>query len=352
MNNIIKTNKIGLFTDLHIGLNQDSDFWHGVALNFGKWCSETFNSKGISDIFICGDVFHNRSDLSLKTIDTAKKFFDLFKDFHLYIVVGNHDCWKKDQSDINSVTLLSEWSNITVIDKEPKLLASKNKKTISFIPWATPIENIPKSDICIGHFDIQSFYMNGFKLSEKGFKSEELFEKSTLIISGHYHKKQERDYKNGKIVYLGSPYQHNFGDILDQRGVHILDLDTLNFEFLEYTDSPKHYKILLSDILNKKINVKNLKEILPKNIIKFIIDEDIDFTKKTELISKLKNMNPANFVLDYYLSEKTNLNVDILSISDKFNIEDTFKTYIENMDISSKEELLEYVTKVYNKIKK
>ena len=53
----IKNKKIGIFSDIHIGINQDSSNTHNNLLDFAKWASETFLNRGISDIIIPGDIF-------------------------------------------------------------------------------------------------------------------------------------------------------------------------------------------------------------------------------------------------------------------------------------------------------
>ena len=89
------------------------------------------------------------------------------------------------------------------------------------------------------HLDINSFHMNSYKVCEHGFSYKDLFKYAPMIVSGHFHKKDHRYYDDNKqIVYLGSAFQHNFGDIFDQRGIYVFDLKDNSFEFIENTLPP------------------------------------------------------------------------------------------------------------------
>jgi len=37
---MIKSNKIGCFSDVHIGINQDNPIWHKIVLEFAEWASK------------------------------------------------------------------------------------------------------------------------------------------------------------------------------------------------------------------------------------------------------------------------------------------------------------------------
>jgi DNA repair exonuclease SbcCD nuclease subunit len=346
---VLKSNKVGLFSDIHIGLSQDNPMWHDVILDFGKWASKKYEELGITEIIIPGDIFHNRSEISVKTLDIAKKFFDCFKEFDLYISVGNHDVYKKNSSDIHSLQLLSEWKNITIVDLLPVVYKTPSGKKISLIPWATELENIPESDICFGHFDIQSFYMNGYKICEHGFESKNLFSKSKYIISGHFHKKDFREYNDGNILYIGSPYQQNFGDMGDERGIYVFDIEKETFNFYENTISPKHIKLKISEIVDKKIKIDDIKKIVPNNIVCIIIDKELTPDVYSILFSKIQNLSPIFLKTEHFEFQNQDLEIsEDIEISD---ISKTMEDYIESMDIKNKTELKAYLLDIYEKFK-
>lgn len=348
MNYSIKSNHVGIFSDIHIGLGQDSSMWHDIVLNFAKWAAKEYIKAGINDIIIPGDIFHNRNEISVNTVAVATEFFDILKDFRLFISAGNHDSYYKDRSDVNSISILKGWKNIIIVDKEPLVLEAGDK-TISLIPWGTDIKDIPKTDICFGHFEINTFYMNGFKQCDHGLESKSLLDKAPLVISGHFHKKDHRQYKNGQIVYVGSPYQHNFGDCGDSRGIYILDIKNIGLEYIENTISPKHIKIFLSKLKNGEQNSEYLKSNVKDNLVSFIVDEEIASEKLTLLNSKINSLSPKFLRIDYKsinneLEKTTDVDYNMVDIEK--NIED----FVESLDIKYKQETTDYLTQIYKKL--
>lgn len=340
--------KIGSFTDIHIGLGQDSSIWHDSVLKFAEIVSAFYKSKKIKDIIIPGDIFHNRSEISIKTLHVANKFFSYFKDFNLYISAGNHDSFFKDKAEINSICLFNGWPNITIIDSAPEVVKTIDDKTISLIPWGTTSDNIPKTDICFGHFEINTFNMNTFKMCDKGEESKNLLDKSSFVISGHFHHKDHREYPKGQILYMGSPYQQNFGDVNEIRGYYIINTQDNSFEFFENNFSPVYHKISVKDIKQGKITSSVLKEIIPNNFISLIIDEQLPSEDISLLAGKIQNLGPSTFRIDYkdltndmFCTNQTDYDtVDIVK-----NMED-FINSIDN--IQNKDEVANYLTELYN----
>lgn len=333
---------IGCFSDIHLGLGQDSKQWHKVALDFAKWASEFYKSKNIDEIIIPGDVFHNRSEISVETIDVAKKFFDYFKDFNIFISTGNHDCYYKENSSVNSISILDGWNNIKVIDKEPAIIDTIYSKKISLIPWGTPINEMPESDIMFAHLEISTFYMNGYKMCEHGIESKNLFNKTKFVISGHFHKHDYREYDKGKIMYLGSPYQHNFGDCGDDRGIFILDLQNDKHEFIKNEISPKHLKIKETDELDLS-KIQN-------NIISLILSDKDDQKTILELSTKISAMSPLSIRLDYdQPKDEIPLNEEVKDYNFD-NILKNIEDYISTLDIEYKKEVEEQIKSIYNEL--
>ena len=94
------------------------------------------------------------------------------------------------------------------------------------------------------------------------------------IYSGHIHKRQE----NGRVTYIGSPYQLRRSDIGNVCGVYTLDVsgDDVIRTFDANTVSPEFIKIRLDDVLD-----------LPYGAVKgTMADNYVDFVvRKSELMS-------------------------------------------------------------------
>ena len=330
---------IGCFSDIHLGLGQDDKKWHDIALEFAAWASEIYKKVMITEIIIPGDIFHNRSSISVETLSVAKQFFDYFKDFKIYISTGNHDCFKKESSDVNSIKLFDGWNNIHVIDNEPLVLNTPFGKTIGLVPWGTDLKDFPKCDITFAHIEINSFYMNSYKVCEHGFSQKDLFKASPYIISGHFHKKDHRKYENGEIMYLGSPFQHNFGDAYDSRGIYIFDLKENTFKFIENKKSPKHLKF--------KINDQIPQEVIQNNFISLIVDDNVESEKIESVKRLISTCNPNSIRVDYDYEQK---NLEI-STDQEFETSDLLKSiqeYIKLLDIQNKKEVEDYIKEMYN----
>jgi DNA repair exonuclease SbcCD nuclease subunit len=341
--------KIGIFSDIHLGLYQDNELWHDTALNFAKWASRVYSERDINQILIPGDIFHNRNEINVNTLSVAKKFFDYFKNFEIFISTGNHCCFFKNNSTVNSISILDGWNNIKIFDNEPIILTYKNKK-ISMIPWGTSVDKIPETDICIGHFEISSFYMNSYKACEHGINSGDILKKSPYVISGHFHRKDHRTYSNGQILYVGSPYQQNFGDTLDERGIYTFDLDENTFDFIKNDISPQYFKFSAKKIKNNELNDDILTDLSKNNIISLIIDEKLTPEEILSIKDKINKLEPQILRVDY---EDNDTELESSSVENDYNLSNILKSiedFIETLDIEHKKEVEEYIKQLYNKL--
>jgi DNA repair exonuclease SbcCD nuclease subunit len=346
----IFNSRVAVVGDIHLGLHISNSMWHDISLNFGKWLKKTLIDKDIRDIIILGDVLDNRNEVSVPTLHVMSKFFKILEDFNVIIITGNHDCYYSRRSDVHSIGTLGDWSNITVVDT----LVSVNlfNKNLTFCPWNTPIESIPKSDIIFGHFEINTFKMNGYHICETGFETQALLEKSPLIISGHFHCTEERNYKNGKILYAGSPYEHNWGERGDPKGIYILDIYENSLEFVANTKSPKHIKMRLSELLAIGKITDTIKNEFAGNIINFQIDEQIDQKIIDNLITKLYALNPLTLK-----TENIILSPDVVAVDEEITFEGIdIKTdivdYVNNLgDVENKAKIVNYLMDAYEACK-
>lgn len=298
MNNILEGRKIGLFSDCHIGVHGNNDKWHKISLDFADWAISEFTKRGVTDIVFCGDFFHYREEVNQTTLDCGTTFLKKFKDFNVVMTTGNHCCYFKNNSTIHSLKPFSEWPNVKVLDT---LISVKQfNKNISFCPWGVETKDIPDSDIIFGHFEIGNFKINSVKICDHGIDSSKFLEKGKTIISGHFHNREHRIYDDKKeILYLGSPYEQNWGEAGQEKGITVLDLETMKYEFIVNKISPRHLKIGLGEMLEGK---SEWKELIKDNIIELTVDEKIPDEKLNIVLLKLNNMNPiqlkTNFVLE------------------------------------------------------
>jgi DNA repair exonuclease SbcCD nuclease subunit len=299
------SNKVACISDIHLGVHQDSQTWHDIAINFAYWLNGVLKEKNIKDIIIAGDIFHNRHEIGVNTIHTAHKFFDILKEYNIVAITGNHDCYYKDKSDVNSISILNN-KNITIFQELRTY--TLNNKSFTFCPWGVPVEHIPKSDIIIGHFEITNFKMNQHKICDHGVATESLLDKGKIIISGHFHYRDHRKYSNGRsILYLGSPYELDFGDRDQVKGVTILDTETLEVELIENNITPKHKKIKISDLTDGTIKLEDISSTVSNNFIDLCIDKSLNPQALDLILTKFNQYKPLHIRTDFNIFENVQL---------------------------------------------
>lgn len=345
--NFFQSDKIAIFSDLHLGLANDSKFWHDVSFEWAKWFISDLNKKNIKDIIFCGDFYHSRSDLSVSTLDFGNNFLKLFKDFNLYMLIGNHDCFLRDSSEVNSVSQYNEWTNIKVYDKP--FQCTHNGKTINYIPWGVKLEDIPNADITFGHFEIMDFKMNNYHLCDDGMFSGDLLKKSPFIISGHFHLRDDKDYNNGRILYVGNPFQMDFNDASTVKGYYTLDIETGKTEFTENTISPKHFNVNISDLCSEDGISDRVKHWFNNNLVKLKVDRRVSSDDMEYILSYLKSLNPIDLQVSYQAEvQEYGLQEEKRDLSG-IDLKSAIAEFIKGMDIDNKKDVEKYCLEMYDR---
>lgn len=339
------SNRVAIFTDLHLGVHQNSSTWHNISKQWSNWFISDLKSKDIDTIFFTGDFFHSRSEISVSTIQAASDLLKQFNnEFKIYMIPGNHDCYYKDKSDVNSLSILDGYTNINVFNKIT-YMETCNNKTFVFCPWGFSYEDIAKSDIIFGHFEIESFKMNAHKLCEHGFKPKDLIARAPLVFSGHFHLNEEREYDEGKIVYVGSPFQLDFGERDTKKGYYILDVDNLNYTFVENTVTPIHIKLLLSEF--QSFNLDKIKG----NFIKLVLDILLEQDKLDVLIRQINEKSPLSLTIDPLINYSVELQGDIDQDLSGIDISKAIVEFVSMLDVECKEKIIKKTIELYSTIK-
>ena len=344
----LKGTEIGIFSDPHYGVHRNSEVWHKIALDHAKWAAQQFKERGIQDIIIPGDIFHDRNDIAVNTLHVATDIFDIFSNFNIIITVGNHDAYYRDNSSVNSVSILRGWTNITVVDALQ--VVELYGKKVAFCPWGQNIEGVPECDLIIGHFEINSFKMNSYKVCTNGLKASDLVSRARLTITGHFHHRDERKYDQGTILYVGSPYQQDWGDFGTFKGLYILDITNLNYQFIENNISPRYIKLYYSELTTGVYTTETLKNVIAGNIVKFIVDQPLEPAVVDTVVRKLVSIKPVEFTIEHDLTEQSKLNIEEAA-NKEFNIsvEKSIEEFIDLMDIKNRQPVKTYITELYRK---
>ena len=216
---MIKKSRVCLISDLHLGVHSNSILWHEIALKWAEWLSKDLKRNNIKDIVFCGDWHHNRDEISVNTLHVSAQILDILEEFNIIMITGNHDMYYKHRNDVHSLSIFKNRKNIQIVDK-PTPVEWFDKK-ITLCPWGTSLKDVLESDILIGHFEIESFKMNQIKVCEDGYKIKDMLTLAPLVISGHFHIRHEKTYGSGTIMYVGNPFQMDFGDVDNDKGYYI-----------------------------------------------------------------------------------------------------------------------------------
>jgi len=341
----LNANRVCLVSDIHLGIHQNSILWHTIAIKWAKWLRRELRKKNITDIVMCGDLFHYRDEVAVNTLHVATQILNLWKEFNIVMIVGNHDAYYKDRADVNSLSIIDGWPNINIISNLTS--AKLHGKNCLFCPWGTTLSQIKGGDVIFGHFEIQSFKFNHYKVCDAGFKSGDLLGKSKLTISGHFHHREERKYENGKILYVGNPFQMDFGDINSTKGYYILDQETLEYEFTQNKKSPEHHKLKLSELLSAKN--QNWQKKVAGNFVKFYVDQQITNDDIDALLQMLSKLKPLSLNVDYTNRIDFKVEDDTGYDFSGVDVATAIEEFINLMDVDDDKKVTEYTLDLFKR---
>lgn len=350
MNNVFSSqSRVAIFSDLHLGVHSDSESWYGIADKWSKWCRDTLKQNNIRDIIFMGDWFHNRADISVNTLHIAMRVLQTFDDFNIHMITGNHDVYFRHRTDVHSLSIFKGRSNVMVYDQPTTLVWNgKKERILSFLPWGFDTTKIVKSDAIFGHLEIESFMMNAFKMCDHGLKISDLLSLSPLIFSGHFHIRREKVLDNGTIIYVGNPFEMDFGDVNNVKGLYLLDLETMQYEFIKNNITPRHQYVDLSQLVSEGDITDKTISWFANNIVKLKIDKNISTEHLSILLTYLNTLKPFTLLIE------NNINVSHREISTDLSgvdISQAIEEFITMLDIDNREKIIQYTQELYRKAK-
>ena len=275
--------KIAIITDTHYGAKKGSKYLHDYfELFYKNVFFPSLKEHGVETVIHMGDAFDSRKSIDYQSLEWSKRVvFDNLKNYDVHMVIGNHDTYYKNTNNVNSPELLLQtYSNITTYSDPTEI--NVGGLNILLIPWinqeneAKTLKMIgeSKSKCAMGHLEFQGFRVNRQLVMEHGLDSI-IFKNFTKVFSGHYHTRSD----NGRIFYLGNPYEMYWTDVNDTRGFHIFDTETLThtpinnpyklFYNIYYEDTP--YQLFdATEYGNKIVKVIVRKKSKPKDFEKFV----------------------------------------------------------------------------------
>lgn len=298
-----------LISDLHIHNHKNKSDRLQDCLQVLKWAFEETLKNNCQYFLFLGDLFQERAKIDVLNYLRTYEVFAQYKDapFEVYLLVGNHDMYHKELWGVNSVKPLTSFDNFHIVES-PKTINIGNRN-IDFLPFTDrPVEALKelkqgrdKKDLTLllGHMavhgavlntlygttaDVVVEYDSGMSIIDKS-----VFDDWDMTILGHYHGAQNL---SDNVEYLGSPLQLSFGEAFQEKHIAILDLDTLEKEYIINDFSPKHY-ILPKDSLSLYS--------LDNAFVRVIIDKHLSVEDLADLKTSLVNKVAS---LDFKMKEK------------------------------------------------
>ena len=339
--------KIAIITDQHFGARKGADYIHNY---FKKFYDNTFfpylEKNKIDTVMDMGDTFDNRRNIDLATLEWSKKnYYDRLQAMGITVhtIVGNHTAYYKDTNEINTVELLlKEYDNVKVYAEPTNI--NLGGLDILLLPWINEENKLQtlemmdttKASVIMGHLELNGFVATRGHTMEHGMDTK-VFDKFYRVYSGHYHTRSD----NGKIYYLGNPYEMFWNDVKDTRGFHIFDTKTI-----EHTPVNNPYRLFYNlyyeDTNYKLFDTREYKD----KIIKVVVKKKTDQKQFEKFIDKLYNSG----IQDLKIIENF-----VLNESEDFEVEETENTigilnrYIDESEFEGDKTLIKGILqKIYS----
>ena len=316
--------KVGLICDTHYGYKRGSKVFEEY---FEKFYSNIFfpslEEYQVDTVIHMGDCFDVRKTIDFNSLEWTKRVvLDPLSKYKVHLTVGNHDTYFKNTNHINSPELLlNSYSNIKTYSSPTEIKVGN--LDILLLPWINSdnerktFECIQKSSckVAMGHLELQGFRVNRQLYMEHGYDSK-LFKKFYKVFSGHYHTRSD----DGRVFYLGNPYEMFSNDEKDLRGFTIFDTETL-----EHFHINNPYRMFYSFVYDED-NLQIGKEILEceDKIVKLVVKNKKDYKKFDKFVDNLYGLNPhevkivENFEIEELEDCEELESEDTLSILNKY----------------------------------
>lgn len=344
--------KFVMLSDIHWGNNLNSQYFLEKHKSF--FTEEFFPyllEHKIKDIWILGDFFDDRNFISYQTMQYVKRYFVepcIKQGLNLNFIIGNHDTKYKNTNSFDNISVLLEnmtGSNVRIINDTQEV--DIDGKGFLCSAWLNK-ENLDESlnkiknscaEVCMGHFEINGFVMNGNSCCESYITSS-LFKKFKKVFSGHFHNGEKQD----NIQYLGTPIQLNWGDYNKIKGFYVFDTTTMQETFVEHSD--KIFDIIFIDEEKDLENIS--KENIENKILKIVLNNVLTSKKIKDITDRLMELMPFKMTID----EKIECTQENITLDLAKNDLDILKDYVEQLehdDDIDKNLLLEMLITYYNK---
>jgi len=312
---------IFLLSDLHFGVRANSLEWLQNHMKYFKEFYVPYLKKNVKPgdiLFILGDWFDNRQLLDIYVMNTSINIvMELAEILPVHFITGNHDIYKKYDTDVNSIIAFKFIPNVTIYEK-PLIITNGDSK-ILILPWIADEkteEEYTKNnlhDYIFAHTDISGFKYDNNRYIHKGVNFTEI-KGIKKLFAGHIHKRQEFN----QFIYIGSPYHTKRSDISNQKGVYMFNPENNKHIFTPNTFSPIFQRIPLDTIL--ELTLKEATKLFNNNYSDIIVpDKYIHLFNLTKFIDLLEDCNYKKIET---IGERTKIDDELSELAEGLDIKD------------------------------
>jgi len=266
-----------VFSDLHLhnwtyGATLDNG-WNSRLYQQVKVCEQIYKSavdNEVDQVVFCGDMFHTPGRIETHVLNAAVRAMELFRPFNFHLLVGNHDYIDKKR-DIHALRWIDSDIGYVMSNRSGmKMITIYNSKPMVFLSYTDnklhvedALNYAPEGAVVYMHQGVSNVPMgSGFVVPNEILSEDMIPSHVKRVLVGHYHKPWDGE----KISVVGSPMQHNWGDVdFIPRGWLIYDDETNNITRYE-SDAPKFINMVGGPLSNKE-DIPEVYEVL-NNYIK------------------------------------------------------------------------------------
>ncbi len=337
--------KIIMIGDVHYGVHASCIEWvENIHSYFYEFFIPLVNAEKTDNtcIVILGDYFDNRQNLDINVMnDAITVMHDLAAIVPVYMVVGNHDIYRKATLDTNSLRCIESIPNVHLVDKNGVAeIKTANNEKITMISWVedhlkeTELINKYKKDsrVIMMHTELCGMrYDNGREITEGAVVK--LGKSKCKVYSGHIHKRQD----SKTMTYIGSPYHLDRKDIGNQKGVYILytEGEELKEKFIPNDFSPKYMEPVLTASNGEWSLSVPFEELTNNYVDVYMSAETADAINSAKVMDELLKYKPKFLT---FCPIQTNIQVDVeLAVAEKTDVSEVFDKTVDTMEITEEQ---------------
>lgn len=288
---------------------------------------EVLKQKKPDYILLLGDLFHSKNAIFAEAYYVASNFLrKLSKIAETHVILGNHEVFSKNLDRLDTLTPIIDALNLPSI-KFHKYTGQYRLKenivlhTLSILDknnWKEPLGNLD-TNVALFHGTVEGSVSDSGWVVDKGEINIDLLRKFDYSFCGDIHAHQLLDSK-GKMLYVGSTIQNNFGE-KDDKGIIIYDIyDKKKFDYERFifpNPAPFVTVELCGGDLPEDLDIKE------GSVVRVVSSENIsyDIVSKTLDIIKIK-YKPESVVYVSKISSTGGSLIGSVSDSDRQNLRD------------------------------